>query len=115
MTKTSNRCYNEKLDSIVLSNLSEIDKALSKIQFDFTNADLEEDKLQRIYYMYAFNKILKRMLKTYERYYLVSSAKFNPYIYDVKYRMEHMFKALDSLNNFAKSQLREKQYKLHPY
>lgn len=43
------------------------------------------------------------MLKIYEQYYLVSSTKFNSYTYDVKYRMEHMFNALDGLNNFAKS------------
>lgn len=109
------RCYNEKIDKIVLSNLAEIDKALSKIQFDFTNGDIEEYKNQRIYYMYAFNKRLKRMLKINKQYYLSSSYKFKPYTEDVKYKMENMISVLDGLNNFAKTHLREKQYNLHPY
>lgn len=112
---TGSRIYNEKIDKIVLSNLDEIDKALSKIQFDFTNNNLEEYKPQRIYYMYAFNKRLKRMLKIFEQYYLLSNHKFKPYTDDVKYKMENMCNVLKFLNDFTKSQLREKHYNLHRY
>ena len=115
MTTTNTRCFDEKIDAMVLSNLDEIDKALVKLHLDFTNGDLEGYKSQRIYYMYAFNKRLKRMLKICKQYYLVSSYKFNPYTTDVKFKMENMLKVLDNLNNFAKKHLKEKDYRIHYY